>query len=192
MPAQGFSSPFDLGLPDNPVDVPDEFYETISSIFNAIKILQQGIGVVTGAQTQDTTNFLAAPQKIQDTLHIGRMSAIQVVCGDGGGMAAGHMVNLYDGGGLRARRAQANSMTTRAHGYVDQAVANGDVCAVYLWAGYLLGGGLTTGATYYLSSSTPGALTTTAPVTPGMIRQEVGVGLSGIDLAVKIATPIQL
>lgn len=51
-----------------------------------------------------------------------------------------------------------------------------------------LGGftGLTVGATYYLSESTPGAITTTAPSTVGSIVQEVGFARSSTTLVVFI------
>jgi hypothetical protein len=192
MPAQGFSSPIDIGLPNNPESVPDELLDVFSSLFNAIRILQDSLGKFTGQQTQDTTNFLAIAQAFRDTLNVGRMTAIQVVSGDT--ISAGHMVNLYDAGGnvLKVRRADATVIAKRAHGYVDRAYVAGDLVAVYLWTGYLGSSGLNAGTTYYLSSSTPGAITATAPVTVGMIRQEVGVGLGASDLAVKISTPVQL
>lgn len=194
MPGQGFSSPIDIGLPDSPVDLPDQLFEQFQQVYNAIRILHQAVGQFTGAQTSDTTNFLAASQLFKDTLQVGRMAALQVICSDAGGLPSGSMINLFDVGGnvLRARRAQGNAMVTRAHGYVDQSFNNGDLCAIYLWAGYLPGIGFTAGTTYYLSPSSPGALTSVKPVTPGMIQQEVGVGLGATDFAVKIATPIQL
>lgn len=193
MPAQGFSSSIDTGLPDNPVDVKDELYEQFQAIFNAIKILQQAIGSLTGNQTTDLTNFLSVAQQFKDTLQIGRMAVIQVIAGQA--LVAGNIVNIYDAGGniLRVRKADASlGIGARAHGYVEQSYNVGDLCAVFLWSGYLAGSGFVAGQWYYLSSTTPGGITTVAPVTPGMIKQEVGTGLGLTDFAVKIATPIIL
>ena len=51
-------------------------------------------------------------------------------------------------------------------------------------------GGLTTGATYFLSNATAGNLTSTAPTT-GYV-QEIGTATSTTDLAIKFTSPIKL
>jgi len=46
--------------------------------------------------------------------------------------------------------------------------------------------GLTVGATYFLSDTAPGEVTTTAPTASGHIAQVVGVAVSAIELQVSI------
>ena len=53
-------------------------------------------------------------------------------------------------------------------------------------------GGLTTGATYFLSAATAGNLTTTAPSTAGQFRVPIGVALSTTDMLVRIQPRIKL
>lgn len=52
-------------------------------------------------------------------------------------------------------------------------------------------GGLTTGSTYYLSMTTPGALTTTAPTSSGLVVQ-IGKALSTTRFDISIRRPIRL
>lgn len=188
MPASGFSSGIDLGLPDNPDGISDELYDNMTALFNAIKILHQAVTALTGNSTTDATNFLAVTQPFSATLQGQRMMAIQVQASEN--ITAGSMINLWNNSGLKVRNALAGNISTRAHGYCDIAIGIGQVGIVYLWFGYLNGVSAVPGQTYYLSNTTPGALSTVAPIAVGTIRQEVAVGLSISDVAVKISTPI--
>jgi hypothetical protein len=53
-------------------------------------------------------------------------------------------------------------------------------------------GGLTVGSVYYLSPSTAGAITTTAPSTTGQWVVRVGVALSSTQLQINFGPPVQL
>lgn len=53
-------------------------------------------------------------------------------------------------------------------------------------------GGLTAGSVYYLSASTAGRLTTTAPTSSGQLVVRVGVALSNTELEISIDQPILL
>jgi hypothetical protein len=186
-----FSSAIDIGLPGTPYGVPDELYDQFDKIYNAIRTLQQKLGDYQGLGTLDPTNFIAASPAIKDTIQIQRLTSVLMVANVL--LPAFSFINLFNTGAgvVKARLADATNNFNRAHGYNLDVIQAGAVGIIYLWTGYLPGayGG---GSIYYLSPSTPGGITTAAPVTPGMIRQEVGFALSNSDLAVKIATPVPL
>lgn len=50
-------------------------------------------------------------------------------------------------------------------------------------------GGLVAGATYFLSSATPGKLTRTPPSTPGTFVVKLGVGLGPRSMMVQVSAP---
>ena len=53
-------------------------------------------------------------------------------------------------------------------------------------------GGLTANTMYFLSPSTPGNLTATAPSTVGQYVCPVGIGISTTEMKINILTPILL
>lgn len=191
--ADGFSSPIDLGLASTPgAGIPDEIYSEFERIYNALKILQEKLGNASGLSVLDPNNFLNSLQPaFSDSLIIQRMTPIRVQTSVA--LNAGDMVNLHNvAGSLRVRKADASGMGTRCHGFVNQAYLIATQAIVFMWNGYLGGAGLVPATTYYLSATTPGGITAVAPAVVGMIRQEIGVGLSASDLAVRLSTPIQL
>lgn len=188
--AEGFSSPIDTGLGNTPDPLENELiYEEFARVYNAIKILQQRLGDFAGAGVLDPSNYLTLNPLFADSIQIHRLQAVVVTSADT--ISAKHFVNLYNSAGaLRARRADATAIGTRAHGWAPEAIANGSKGIIFLHSGFETGGGLTLGATYYLSAATPGGITTVAPAVVGNIRQEIGFALSATELAVRLSTPI--
>lgn len=187
-----FSSPIDTGLPGSPsAAIPDELYEEISKIYNAIRILQQKFGTYNGLEVLDPSRYINELAPIfSDSIQVHRMQPILVKASVT--IAAGELANLFlSGGVIQARKSDASAIGTRAWGWAPNAIAAADMGIIYLQGGWNGGfGGLTIGATYYVSATTPGGISTTAPVAVGTIRQEVGIALSATDLYVRISTPI--
>jgi hypothetical protein len=188
--AEGFSSPIDIGLSANPNSLENEIiYEEFTKVYNAIRILQQKLGDFAGVGVLDPANYLTLNPIYGESIQVHRMQAIIVTSADA--IAAKHFVNLYNvAGALRARRADATAIGTRAHGWAPEAISNGDEGIIFLNSGFETGGGLTLGATYYLSASSPGGISTVPPGVAGNIKQEIGFALSASDLAVRLSTPI--
>lgn len=96
-----------------------------------------------------------------------------IVCSEN--LAAGDLVNLWDDSGtIKVRKADASN-GRRADGFVLSAYTTAQSALVYFEGSVTGLSSLTLGSTYYLSDSTPGGLTTTAPTSgAGKIQQEVG------------------
>jgi hypothetical protein len=107
-------------------------------------------------------------------------------------LSAGNLVNLFnDSGTIKARKADASN-GRRAHGFVLTGVTSPNNATVYL-DGTITGlTGLTPGAAYYLSGSTAGAATATAPTTASYISQEIGIALSATEINFEEQQPITL
>lgn len=69
-----------------------------------------------------------------------------------------------------------------ATGWVSGAVTAGDPATVQMEGSITGLTGLTIGAPYFLSSTTAGGITTTAPTASGTLWQQVGVALSATEL----------
>lgn len=108
-------------------------------------------------------------------------------------LSAGDLVNVWnDSGTAKVRKADASSTAKRAHGFVLSAVTSGNNATVYM-EGTVTGlSSLTLGGNYFLSGSTAGAITTTAPSTAGHIVQQVGVALSATELSFEPQQPVEL
>jgi hypothetical protein len=107
-------------------------------------------------------------------------------------LSAGNLVNLFnDSGTIKARKADASN-GRRAHGFVLTGTTSPNNATVYL-DGTITGlTGLTPGAAYYLSGSSAGAATATAPSTAGYISQEIGIALSDTEINFEEQQPITL
>jgi hypothetical protein len=183
-----FSSPIDLGIPGTPVGVPEEYQQTIQQIFDALRLLQQKLGDYAGLGVLDPTNYLTLAVKMSDSIQVQRMQSIIVTAS--ASINAKDFINLYSSTGIKARQADASAIGKRAWGWAPDAIGNGSQGIVHLLSGYQSGAGLTEGSVYYLSSTTPGGITTTAPSASGTIKQEIGLALSTTELLVRLSTPI--
>ncbi len=76
-------------------------------------------------------------------------------------------------------------------GFADTTKASGEVVRV-LVTGVEAMSGLDAGDHYFLSAAGAGAITTTAPTTPGQYVVRVGEAVSGSEIAIQIEPPILL
>lgn len=106
-------------------------------------------------------------------------------------LAAGDLVNIWnDTGVAKARKADATAEGKEATGFVKAAVTSGATAAVYM-EGRITGlTGLTPGARLYLSASTPGRATPTAPSTVGNVVQWVGDAVDTTEMDFEKSDPI--
>lgn len=108
-------------------------------------------------------------------------------------LAAGDFVNVYNNAGTtNVRKADATSNAKRAHGYVLAAVLSGANASIYYGNLNNQLAGLTKGAQYYLSGTTPGGVSSTAPIATGNLSQGLGVASSATEILVEIQAPIEL
>lgn len=107
-------------------------------------------------------------------------------------LAAGDLVNVWnDSGTAKVRKADASN-GRRASGFVLSSVTSGNPATVY-FEGTITGlSSLTIGSVYYLSASTAGGITETAPTTATHIVQEVGVATSATTLSFEPQRPVTL
>lgn len=107
---------------------------------------------------------------------------------------AGDFVNIYDSGGALVRKADASvaSAGEIAHGFVLDNVTSGNDATVYFEGTNNQMTGLTPGASYALSHSTPGGVVelSTATTTAGHSLQVLGVATAAGALNVEIGKPI--
>lgn len=106
-------------------------------------------------------------------------------------LSAGELVNIYDDTGAKVRLADASNGRV-AHGFVLASVTNGNNATVYL-EGTVTGlTSLTPGARMYLSGSSAGAATATAPSSSGYYLQPVGYAISTTEMTFEPQEPIVL
>lgn len=106
-------------------------------------------------------------------------------------LAAGDYVNVWDSAGnFRVRKADAAS-DKPAHGFVIASVTSAAAATVYFEGSNGQVTGMTAG-TVYLSASTPGLGTNTAPSGAGNLVQRLGVATQATAVNVEIGTPIKL
>ena len=106
-------------------------------------------------------------------------------------LAAGDFVNIWDSTGVKVRKADASGgLAKKAHGFVLSSVTSGQNATVYFEGQNTQLTTLTIGATYWLSGSTAGAVTTTIPTTTAYIAQSLGIAISATVLNTEIADPI--
>ena len=111
-------------------------------------------------------------------------------------ITSGQFVNIWDSSGLKVRPASAAN-NYPAHGFVLTGASSGSVTVYFSGktnTGALKNGAdsWTIGATVYLSNSTAGAITTTAPSTSGHIVQKIGTILGTSEVNFDLMAPIVL
>lgn len=106
-------------------------------------------------------------------------------------LAAGDFVNIFnDNGTAKARKADASSITTRAHGFVLNAFTNTTTATVYLAGSNMSVTGQTIGNVFL--STTAGQATASAPLGSGKIVQRLGLAISATEIKFKPVTEILL
>lgn len=106
-------------------------------------------------------------------------------------LAAGDFVNIFlDTGVSKARKADATAYAKRATGFVLSAVTAGQSASVYKEGSNTQLSGLTIGAEYFLSNSTPGAATAAPVTTADHILQALGTAISATAIDFEAARPV--
>lgn len=115
----------------------------------------------------------------------------QIVCSEN--LAAGDLVSIFnDTGTTKVRKADASGSGAgkSAVGFV-LASSNLGETATVLFEGTITGlSGLTSGTTMFLSGSSPGAATATAPTASGHCVQRVGVTISDTEISFEPGDPV--
>lgn len=107
-------------------------------------------------------------------------------------MTAPAIVNIHNSTGQKARYADASTAAAakQAHGFILASVVSPADATVY-FEGEISGFvGLTPGAVYYLSDTTPGGVVDTPVTTAGRILQRIGVATSDTTIDFEPAAPI--
>ena len=108
-------------------------------------------------------------------------------------LSAGDFVNLFASSGAKCRKADASSAGKPADGFVLAAVTSGAVATVYRISQLnSQRSGMTPGAAQFLSASTPGGVTETAPSAAGQVVQFLGTARSATELVFARTMPITL
>lgn len=107
-------------------------------------------------------------------------------------LAAGDFVNVYnDTGTAKVRKADASTAGKYAHGFVLDAVISGDPAFVYFEGPNTQVTGATPGEVF-LSATTPGGFTSTAPTGSQQVVQKIGVATSATNINFEYIAPIVL
>lgn len=151
--------------------------------------------LVTSSGSADASKIVQTNSegKIDETLFPAGIGAEVRVMPASEALSAGNMVHVWDDSGtLKARKADASvaSAGKRAVGFVKENVSSGADATVYYGNVNSALSGLTAGQVLFLSGSTAGAVTGTAPTTSGHIMQEVGIALSATEALIEIQKPI--
>lgn len=106
-------------------------------------------------------------------------------------LAAGDLVNIWNSTGAKVRKADASTAGKEAHGFVLSAVANAAAATVYFEGSNTQVTGLTAGV-QYLSATTAGQATATAPSGSGQVVQRVGFATAATALNFNAGPPVVL
>lgn len=107
-------------------------------------------------------------------------------------LSAGNFVNIYDGGSGVFKCRKADGSTTKpAHGFVLASVASAANATIYLEGQNTQLTGLVPGDVF-LSDSTPGGTSPTAPTTSGHLVQRLGTAVSATAMDYNPSPPITL
>ena len=120
--------------------------------------------------------------KIDSTLFPTGLGAETVSMTASENLSAGHFVNVWlDSGTPKVRKADASNGRD-ANGFVLAAVTSGNAATVYQMGNNNQLSSLTADTLYYLSATTAGTPTATAPSTSGQIIQELGTAFSSSSI----------
>jgi hypothetical protein len=106
-------------------------------------------------------------------------------------LAAGDLVNVWNSTGAKCRKADASTSGKEAHGFVKAAFGSGASATVYFEGNNDQVTGLTAGV-QFLSATTPGLATNTAPSAAGQVVQRVGFATAAANLNFQSEVPIVL
>jgi len=114
-----------------------------------------------------------------------------IICSEN--LAAGDLVNVFnDTGTPKARKADASGSNAGkwANGFVLAAFNSAETALVY-FEGTITGlSGLTAGTAMFLSGSSPGSATATAPTASGHCVQRIGVAINDTEISFEPGDPV--
>lgn len=140
-----------------------------------IKKLATAIGVSAGAGDADKIIHTNAQGNIDPTFLPPGIELAVITAEASETLAAGDFVNIYESAGTKVRKADGSDPLKYCNGYVLDAIPISTSGSVYLMGENNQLAGLTTGLKYWLSTSAPGAATSTPPAnTDGNIIQILG------------------
>ena len=166
----------------------DKFLQHVNGVIAEKQAITSSSGVVDGGKiiALDSTG------KMDQSLMPVGIGADEVTAIASESLSAGTLVNLWDDTGtLSARKADASN-NRRANGFVNDAKSTGQSVSVYLEGSVTNLVGIVPGNPYYMSETTAGAVSATAPTTAGYLSQEVGYGVQGTAISFEPASPILL
>lgn len=101
-------------------------------------------------------------------------------------LSAGDFINIHnDSGTPKVRKADASTTGKHAHGFVLAAVTSGNPATVYFEGANTQITGATAGDVF-LSATTPGGSSATAPSGSGKVVQKLGVAVAATEINVEI------
>ena len=141
-------------------------------------------GLVQSAGAGDAGKIVAldATGKLDETLLPTGIGADVAVIPASENLSVGDLVNVFDDSGTtKARKADASTAGKHAHGFVTASVTSGQNASVY-FEGTVSGLDSVPAGDLYLSATTPGGFTATAPSGTGKVVQRIGVGVTSTSL----------
>lgn len=165
------------------------------------KFLTNSSGTITEASTVATSAGAGDATKIPALDGTGKLDTTFMPVGLGADtqiitasetLAAGDLVNVWNSAGsFKVRKADAATSGKEAHGFVLAVVTSGNPATVYFEGSNTQVTSLLPGV-YFLSATTPGLVTQTAPSGSGQIVQRVGFASSATVLNFQSEVPIVL
>ncbi len=150
---------------------------------------EEAIVVSAGAGDADKIPALDGTGRLDNSVMPNGIGADTATIEASENLAAGDLVNVFDSGGPKARKADATAEGKEAVGFVLEAVSSAANATVH-FEGILSGlTGLTPGARQYLGT-TSGARTETAPAGSGNVSQFLGRAVSATEISIEIGDPI--
>lgn len=158
-------------------------------------VVTQVFGVQTSAGSANAGDIVALDEsgKIDNTMMPVGIGADTKILPASEALAAGDEVNIWsDAGTAKVRKADASTTGKESNGFVLAAVSSGANATVYFEGTNTQKTGLTPGAPYFLSATTPGAVVSTSPSAYGQVSQYIGKALSATELSYEADRAINL
>ena len=161
---------------------PQKFISLVNGRFREGAL--ESVDASTGAADADQLVRLGSDGKLSETLMPTGIGADAMSMPASENLAGGDFVNVWDDAGTAsARKADATAAGKEADGFVLDAVASGQPATVFFEGRNSGLTGLTVGARYYLSTTTPGAAAETPPAGTGNVVQFLGRATSPTSVA---------
>lgn len=166
----------------------------------ASKYLRNNAGTLTEVEATVTSAGAGDAGKIPGLDGAGRLDTSVMPVGIGAdtasittseALAAGDFINVWNSSGAKARKADASAAGKEAMGFVLSSASSGASAIVYFEGTNTQVSGLTPGPVF-LSASSAGQATGTAPSTAGQVVQRLGVAISATAINFEPAPAIVL